>query len=113
MPYKLTITDWDGKAIEQRSFDSRKALIISLKTDIPDDWVVMDGSELKQARKNWGIKAYVLADMLGVTRGMVSQWEHGRKPISERQLRKIYDLFKKLEEQRQSKLERLVNWFRR
>tara|TARA_R110000824_G_scaffold136367_2_gene299951 strand:+ start:375 stop:923 length:549 start_codon:yes stop_codon:yes gene_type:complete len=100
MPYKLTIIDWDGETVEQRSFDSRKSflsLIKSLKSDIPEDWVALNGSQLKQLRKKWGMTGAVLAEKIGCGKGLVSQWETGARPISEHKSRKMYDLFKVLE----------------
>ena len=111
MTYKLAVIGWDGKIVEERSFHSRSSLIKGLR-NLPSvgsgyNWTIKEGQQLRAARKKRGIKAYVLANTLGVTAGMVSQWEHGNKPISDRMLARINKLFK----QDRSRMKRLTDWF--
>jgi transcriptional regulator with XRE-family HTH domain len=99
MPYKITITDWDGNTIKELSFDSLKPLIASVKTDMPADWATLDGSQLKQLRKNWRMKQADLAKILGFrSKSMVSQLETGARRLTERTKRIIYKAFKVLED---------------
>lgn len=65
---------------------------------------------LEYIRKLYGDTTITLADKLGITNALVSQWENGKKPIPEKrldELSKLYNVSKEYFSRELSKLEQL------
>ena len=48
---------------------------------------------LEYIRKLYGDTTIILADKLGITNALVSQWENGKKPIPEKRLEELSKLY--------------------
>ena len=48
---------------------------------------------LEYIRKLYGDTTITLADKLGITNALVSQWENGKKPIPEKRLEELSKLY--------------------